>query len=96
MKKIDRYKARYVKTILNYEKDASDIFGDFKFYLRISKCYTLVGRVWRIEVPNRIDHDKDLWRLLARSFQYIHDKGCRYDRLESELIRKGIWRTLGN
>lgn len=96
MKKIDKHKALYVKIILDYEKDVSDIFGDFKFYLRISKCYTLAGRIWRIEVPNMTDHDKNLWRLLARNFQYIHDKGCKYDRLESELMRKEIWRTLGN
>ena len=92
--KIDRYKALYVRTILDYEKDVADIFGEFKFYLRISKCYTLAGVVWRLEVPNRCDHDKNLWQLLSRSFQYIHDKGCRYDRLESELMRKGIWKML--
>lgn len=92
--KIDRYKALFVKNVINYEKDVSDLFGDFKFYLKISKCYTLSGRIWRVEVPNLIDHDKDLWRLLSRVFQYVHDKGCKYDRLESELMRKGIWKSL--
>jgi|GEM_PF-5268025 len=88
-------KALRVKVILDYERNVSDAFGDFKFYLKISKVYTLLGVVYRLEVPNRFDHDKSLWQLLARGFQYIHDKGCRYTRLEDELVTLGIWRRLG-
>jgi hypothetical protein len=75
----------YVKTKLNYSKKCNDIFGDFEFYLRISKCYTLKGMRWRIEVPNYTGHDTNLYRLLSRTFQYIHDKGCRYMRLEENI-----------
>lgn len=91
---IDKYKALYVKPIVDYKRKVTDPFGDFEFYLRISKCYTLSGLVWRVEVPNYTGHDKNLWRLLERSFQYVHDKGMRYCRLEDTLISKGIWRNL--
>lgn len=87
----------YVKTKLNYIKDCKDIFGDFQFYLKISKCYTLKGMRWRIEVPNRTDHDSDLYKLLSRTFQYIHDKGCRYTRLEDGIDNiDNLWNMLEN
>ena len=92
--KIDTHKALYVKPIVDYERNVSDPFGDFKFYLKISKCYTLSGRIWRVEVPNWCSHDRDLWRLLGEAFQYVHDNGMRYCRLEDTLMRKGIWQKL--
>lgn len=92
--KIDKHKALKVVTVLDYKKDVSDIFGDFQFYLKISKCYTLSGMVWRLEVPNYLTHNKNLWTLLSEGFQYVHDKGCRYDRLMDELYKYGLFNEL--
>lgn len=87
-------KILFRKTILNYHERVSDNFGDFEFYLKIEKVYSIKGRFWRIVVPNYFDTDKNLWRLLSRVSLYIHDHGMRYERLEDKLRQKSIWRSL--
>lgn len=98
--KIDIHKALFTKVLYEYDTNVCDQWGTdeekykFQFYFRLSKIYTLAGVVYRAEVPNLCDHDKDLYFLLGRVFLYVHDCGMRYERLKSVLMQKGIWRTL--
>lgn len=98
--KVDLDKEIFHKTIYEMEVEKWDEYGTdeekykFGFYFRLSKVYTLKGVVYRVEVPNRTAHDKNLGRLMAETMLYIHDNGMRYERLKQVLESKDLWRGL--
>ena len=97
---IDIRRALITKVLYESNSIKYDSYGTdedkykFSFYIRISKCYTLRGVIYRVEVPNYTDHDKSIYRLIDRVINYIHDNGMRYVRLEEKLRSKDMWKHL--
>lgn len=92
--KIDVRKVVYREELCNFEKDVTDQFGNFGFYFRLYKCFTLSGIVYQVQVPNYTANDKNLYKLVFDTLFYIHEKGMRYDRLKEKLYSLKIWNTL--
>lgn len=100
-KKIRKDEIFYRKIVYARHYKHYDDFGcaeekyKFEYDIVISKCYTLSGMVWEIKMPNRTDHDENLYRLITRSIEYAAIDFPQYFRLVEELQRKGFWKQLG-
>ena len=68
--------------------------SNFEYDIVIAKCYTLSGIVWEIKMPNYIDHDKNLYRLVVRSIEYAASEFPQRFRLVDELYKKDLFRKL--
>lgn len=100
MLKIRKDKILYRKIVYSRHFTHYDDFGNssdkhkFEYDIIISKCYTLSGIAWEIEMPNCVDHDKNLYRLIARSIEYAASKFPQYFRLMDELRKKDLLNKL--
>lgn len=100
---IDKHRILYRKEVYSDLFIHTDEFGSitqndkhkFSYKITISKCWTLSGVVWGIDMPNRVDYDKNLYRLIVRSIEYAATEFPSYFRLKEELYRKGFWKQLG-
>lgn len=99
--RIDKHKALFSKVIFERKYTCQDEFGlsddekrKFEFYFRVSKVFTLAGIVYRVEVPDLVEHDKDKFSAIWRAIKHINEDGPRYYRLKDELYRKGFMRQL--
>ena len=99
--KTNKDRVLYRKNVYSNHFVHYDDFGSddekykFEYDITIAKCYTLSGRVWEIEMPNCVDHDKNLYRLIIRSLEYAASNFPQYFRLLDELYRKGLFKKLG-
>lgn len=100
-KKIRKDEILYRKIVYARHFEHYDDFGSveekhkFEYDIVISKCYTLSGMTWEIKMPNCIDHDKNLYRLIIRSIEYAAGEFPQRFRLVDELYRKDLFRKLG-
>lgn len=100
LKKIRKNEVLYRKIIYARHCEHYDDFGDssdkhkFEYDIVIAKCYTLSGIVWEIKMPNCIDHDKNLYRLVVRSIEYAASEFPQRFRLVDELYKKDLFRKL--
>lgn len=99
-KKIKKYEVLYRKIVYSKHYTHYDDFGSsdenhrFEYDITISKCYTLSGVIWEIKMPNCVDHDKNLYRLIARSIEYAASEFPQRFRLVDELYKKDLFRML--
>lgn len=97
MKKIYKDSVLFRKVLYTEHFIHKDCFGEneeFEYDITLYKCYTLQGRIYQIEMPNRIMNEKNIGRLMARAIEYAASKFPQSFRLEDYLIKKDIWRTL--
>ena len=88
-------KIKYTKHYVHYDDfSIGDDKNKFEYDITISKCYTLSGIVWRIDMPNCTDYDSNLYRLIARSIEYAANNFPQYFRLVDELYNKGLTKKL--
>lgn len=86
---------KYSRTFTHYDDfSIADEKNKFEYTIVISKCYTLAGVVWEIEMPNCTDYDKNLYSLIVRSIEYAANKFPQYFRLVDELYNKGLTNKL--
>lgn len=96
-----KQKALYTKTVyskhfVHYDEFSSSFDDRYKFEydITILKCYTLSGVIWRIEMPNCFDHDKNLYRLIVRGIEYAATEFPQYFRLRDKLLAKDLFNKL--
>lgn len=100
MLRIRKDKILYRKIVYSRHFTHYDDFGDssdkhkFEYDIIISKCYTLSGIVWEIKMPNCVDHDKNLYRLIVRIIEYVASTSPQYFRLMDELRKKDLLNKL--
>ena len=104
--KYDKCHKIWKKELHHYHEIITDGWGvssDESFCYEINtylyKCFSLKNGFWyRIKVPNLVVNEKRLDNVLSILFQYLYRDGgtCCYQRLEDELMRKGLWRKLGS
>lgn len=62
------------------------------------KCFSFKNGFWyQVIAPNFVSNDKTIDGVLKYLFIYLYREGgtCCYQRLEDELMSKGLWRKLG-
>ena len=94
------------KQLHHYWSTATDGWGvssderfNYKIDIYLYKCFSFRKGFWnQVKAPNFVANDKKLGMVLDLLFRYIYVDGgtpC-YQRLEDELMRKGLWKRLGS
>ena len=84
----------YKKEIFNYEKNCIDEFGEYKFYFKIYRCFSLKGISYLIKTVNFSCNRKKISDALKQTLNYLEEHSPRYDRLKEKIIMKGLSKKL--
>ena len=80
----------YKKEIFNYEKNCTDEFGEYKFYFKIYRCFSLKGISYLIKTVNFSCNQKKFSDALKLTLEYLEKETPRYYRLKSKAISEGL------
>lgn len=101
MKKIYRDSILFRRVLYTEHFVHYDSFGfpedekrKFEYDITLYRVFSLQGLFYQIEMPNRIMCEKNIGKLMTRAIEYAASKFPQSFRLQDELIKKGIWRTL--
>ena len=89
----------YWSTVTDGWGVSSDERFNYKIDTYLYRCFSLKNGFWyQVKVPNFTDNHKSLDVVLSDLFEYLYrdDGTCCYQRLEDELMRKGLWKRLGS
>lgn len=87
-------KILYKKEIYNFEKDCTDEFGEYHWYFRIYRCFSISGVSYSIETSDMFTNQKKLKNCMDTVLKHLEKDNPRYYRLKEKVIGKGLHNKL--
>ena len=84
----------FKKKMYGFEKDCGDEFGEYHWYFRVYKCFSIQGISYSIETSDMFTNQKKLKDCLDTAIEHLERKNPRYYRLKENVIGKGLHNTL--